>query len=637
MVKLKRQTKSFLRSVAHDSTANTIVIAAAAMIPLLAMVGGGIDSSRYFMAANRLQAACDSGALAARRAMTTEQFTSVHSQIGNNFFDQNFNDGLFGLQNRQRSYSSAQKGVVVGTASGVLPTTIMNAFGYKTFNISVTCAADINISNTDIMFVLDVTGSMGSGAGGGLTRIQALRNSVMNFYDTVTTSTSSSARIRFGAVPYMHNVNVGALIPPQYIANSHTYQSRVPNFQNITKIVGQDGMEVGDPFTYSDAVEWVPRTTNNFGSSNTDHYRFNNRSNNPGQPHNSDRNRCQNSLVNTYNVGGETWQVSDNVYVLNAFSGGNQNRRAGCSARVRKTRPAQLSDLVNPTETVTQIFDGYVYRPVTYNVSPVKSGGTFQAPTGAGGAMQAHSWNGCIEEARTVDAGNFNPVPNGAFDLDINLIPSTEDQRWKPSIPSVMYRRMNGNTRWLNDLTTTLENMSRPNSVCPAAAFRLSEITRPQLQNFVNTLNASGNTYHDIGMIWGARLISPRGIFAADNSTAPNGDPISRHIVFMTDGVLVPNLDVYGTYGVEWWDRRITGDANSSRMNQRHADRFQAACRAAKNENISVWVVAFGTTLTQNLISCASPGRAYSASNATQLESAFQEIAQKIAALRLTQ
>lgn len=304
---------------------------------------------------------------------------------------------------------------------------------------------------------------------------------------------------------------------------------------------------------------------------------------------------------------------------------------------MRKTRPAQFSDLVNPTETTEQIFDGYVYRPVTYDVSGVKSGGTIQAPTGAGGAMQTHSWNGCIEEARTVNTANFNPVPNGAFDLDINLNPSTEDQRWKPSLPSVMYRRLNGNTRWLPDLVTNQENMSRPNSDCPAAAFRLNEITRPELQNFVNTLRASGATYHDIGMIWGARLISPRGIFAADNAAAPNGDPISRHIVFMTDGELAPNADIHGTYGIEWWDRRITTDSSLNQMNQRHEDRFQAACRAAKNENISVWIVAFGTTLTQNLTSCASPGRAYQANDSAQLESAFQEIAQKIAALRLTQ
>ena len=50
-----------------------------------------------------------------------------------------------------------------------------------------------------------------------------------------------------------------------------------------------------------------------------------------------------------------------------------------------------------------------------------------------------------------------------------------------------------------------------------------------------------------------------------------------------------------------------------------------------------MWVVAFGTTLTQNLTDCASPGRAYQANDNAQLTTAFQEIAQKIAGLRLTQ
>jgi hypothetical protein len=147
---------------------------------------------------------------------------------------------------------------------------------------------------------------------------------------------------------------------------------------------------------------------------------------------------------------------------------------------------------------------------------------------------------------------------------------------------------------------------------------------------------AQGNTYHNIGMVWGARLISPSGMFAADNNSAPNGDPIARHIVFMTDGALEPNNNIYSSYGMEWWDRRVTTDGNSNHVS-RHDARLQAICRAAKEENISVWVVAFGTTLTSNLVTCASPGRAYQASNNDQLNAAFQEIAQKIAALRLTQ
>src|SRR3546814_16889703 len=38
-------------------------------------------------------------------------------------------------------------------------------------------------------------------------------------------------------------------------------------------------------------------------------------------------------------------------------------------------------------------------------------------------------------------------------------------------------------------------------------------------------------------MAWGARLISPTGLFASDNAKAEKNDrPISRHILFMTDG-----------------------------------------------------------------------------------------------------
>lgn len=52
---------SFFRSLLRDPTANTIVISAVSLLPLMAMVGGAIDASRYYMAASRLQAACDAG------------------------------------------------------------------------------------------------------------------------------------------------------------------------------------------------------------------------------------------------------------------------------------------------------------------------------------------------------------------------------------------------------------------------------------------------------------------------------------------------------------------------------------------------------------------------------------------------
>jgi Flp pilus assembly protein TadG len=78
----KQVMQSFMHKLLRDVTANTLAIAAAAMLPLMAMVGGGIDASRYYMAAARMQAACDAGALAARRAMTTTTLNNDHPTIG---------------------------------------------------------------------------------------------------------------------------------------------------------------------------------------------------------------------------------------------------------------------------------------------------------------------------------------------------------------------------------------------------------------------------------------------------------------------------------------------------------------------------------------------------------------------------
>jgi len=639
--------KSVLRSLLHDKTANTIVISAAAMIPLMVMVGGGIDASRYYMATSRMQAACDAGALAARREMLDDTFRPEHRQVGLNFFDQNFNDGMFGIESRVRNFTSDGEGTVTGTASGTLPTTIMAAFGFGQFNLSVTCEAEINISNTDIMFVLDTTGSMAGAP------IVALRSAVMSFYDTVEDATAAASQVRYGFVPYSQQANVGFSIPREYMANSHTYQSRVARFREQFDFIPGNGVRVGDQMVLSDQTEWLPRDIANLGSTNTNDLRFRNSGSSQRA---AAEDFCLNELPGTYTIGGDTWQVSGTQYVTGVWSGGSSNNRAGCRGRLRKTRIATQSDVIEPQTIRSVVWQDYVYCPVdtsdntpcdvsnpadsppgweTVDLSTLYDDNRIMLPTGNQGAMVNHVWDGCVEEAATVLADNYNPLPAGAFDVNINLVPTNEQQRWKPALINAVWKRENpGNVLgWLQQTG----DEGRPRYVCPARARKLAEITRTDLQTFVNSLVPNGQTYHDIGMIWGARFISPRGIFAAENATAPNGDAIARHIVFMTDGAQVNGVENYSTQGIEWWDRRITGDGNAAREFSRRAERLQAACRAARQENITVWVVAFGTTLTQNLIDCASPGRAFQADDAAALQVRFREIAQQIAALRLTQ
>jgi Flp pilus assembly protein TadG len=652
---------SWMQRLLRDQTANTLALAAAAMVPMMAMVGGGIDASRYYMASARMQAACDAGALAARRAMTTTAFTSDHRTIGLNFFDQNFSDGQFGVTARARNYTSSGNGVVNGTASATLPSTIMGVFGYQNFPISVSCSAEINISNTDIMFVLDVTGSMAdcpdnsacnSGAG---SKIVALRSAVMSFYDTVQGATSPAAQVRYGVVPYSQQVNVGFALPRAYLVDAHTYQSRAARY-NPAAFPENDA---GDVYVFSDQTEWLPRTTANFNTTNTDNYRFRT----DGTAGTTAANVCTN-YPNTYTVTvngiAQRWQVfGPTQLVLNQWSGGDSWNRAGCRARVRKTRTLTATD-------VNAQFRDWIYCQVTTGASnacgvtrPARSpagwetvslasvyntGRTVNMPIGTNGAMTSVTWAGCIEEPDTVLTDNYSPIPADAYDININLVPTNDSQRWRPALQNAVWERRDGNNNRTTNAVTDAERtaggqsttQSRPGWACPPAARRLSAISRTDLQNYVNALTAAGNTYHDIGMLWGARFVSPRGIFSADNATAPNGDPIARHIVFMTDGVQVNNVENYSTHGVEWWDRRITGNGDSAREFNRRAARLQAICRAAQQENITVWVVAFGTELTTNLQTCASPGRAFQANDSATLQARFQEIAQKIAALRLT-
>ncbi len=667
--------RSFLRSLASDASANTIAISAASMVPLMAMVGGGVDASRYYMADARMQAACDAGALAGRRAMADGEFASVPSGsppgtqtpkvIAENFFDQNYEDGLFGTEGLSRTYTEVD-GEVNGVATGTMPTSIMGAFGYDKFELSVECQADINISNTDIMFVLDVTGSMsrrpdGTSCAGGCgadSRLQGLRDAVMTFHSTVEGATSPNAQVRYGIMPYSTNVNVGEALHKQnttWLARTHTYQSRETEFVegDFEPVTYVEYVRTGNGYNFQEIDDFEDATTHPTFDDCVAHYNaMQVEDENPSGTRTPSWTEVSSTGSNPRTVVYSGTATFERV----VGRGGTYYFSSGlCDVDFERQdyqAPAQIT-VIEEAEQVPQ----WVYRQVEHDLTGLYAGlGTqptdpfnpsVDLPTGWNNTTENIVWDGCIEEASTVADASFDPIPTNAFDLQINLAPSNADERWKPVLRNAVWQRGDNadgfNDRTLNDViqtdpgTAPATRIVRSPYSCPRRAMRLQEITAANLLTEVNALQAGGNTYHDIGMIWGARFISPNGIFAAANSTAPNGDAIARHIVYMTDGTLQPFAEHYTAYGMEWWDRRITGNADDTAAFDNHSERFQAACRAARQENISVWVVAFGTALTQNLIDCATPGRAFAAADSATLDQRFEEIAQQIAALRLTQ
>lgn len=225
----------------------------------------------------------------------------------------------------------------------------------------------------------------------------------------------------------------------------------------------------------------------------------------------------------------------------------------------------------------------------------------------------------------------MSPDPN---DLNINLIPSSDATKWKPYWPDVEYTSYKSNI-YSGD-------PYKPQFACPAAAASMQVWTKSDLKNYLDTLDPDGGTYHDNGMMWGARWASAGGIFGSNNPEIYNTMPVKKYIIFMTDGQFDTGYSsLYTSYGVEQLDARATpGGSASNEADQlaRHKQRFNLLCSQAKSMGYSVWVIGFATALDTSLTNCASTAsQASTSSNQAALMARFVEVGKNIGALRLTQ
>ena len=588
----------FLMRLRHDIAGNTLAIVAAAMVPLVAMIGSGVDMSRAYMVQSRLQQACDAGVLAGRKEMADGGWTTDAYNSAVDYFEVNYADDYLGSENLSFVPTNPSgTSNVRGVASVDVPTVIMGFFTIDEFDVNVSCEAKFDVANSDVTFVLDTTGSMACpsdandsecssyfyyygtqqgrsyGTLSTTSRMSALKSAMDGFYSTLKSAAANSgARIRYAFVPYTGTVNVGALLPQNYIADSVNYQSR--KRVQVT----------------------VPAETVEYYRSKSGSYTWN----------------CSNYYG--------TWP-GYRVYGRYDYGYG------GC-----------IWDENKPASTTWET----QYKQVAHPTSTYKTFAWTSDPTGV--TNNSYKWDGCIMERDTVasDSISFNSTsktfsPTGLYDLDIDSAPTNNATKWRPYWPEISYYRSYN--------TTESSSGSSPQDSCPYQSKLLAEYsTLSSFQAYTTNLAPDGGTYHDIGLLWGARLSSEEGIFSSNVLQAPtNSQYVGRHIVFMTDGQLDPGNNYYNAYGIERHDGRITGLSNSTDGNAieaaqltRYTTRYKELCKAIKAKGIRLWVVAFNTTLTTDMSTCASPNSSFTANNSAGLNTAFQSIAEQIADLRLT-
>ncbi len=87
-----------LRNLWNDTKGNTLAIFAAALIPLVVVIGSSLDLSFAYMAKAKLQNACDAAALAGRQSMDGNKWTTANETEAKKFFQFNFPEGTLGAQ-----------------------------------------------------------------------------------------------------------------------------------------------------------------------------------------------------------------------------------------------------------------------------------------------------------------------------------------------------------------------------------------------------------------------------------------------------------------------------------------------------------------------------------------------------------
>ncbi len=631
---------------------NVFPLTAAAIVVLAGLVGGGVDMSRAYLIENRLQNACDAGVLAGRKNVTVNGFDTKAQNAAQNYFKVN----LAGVNNTTTpvfATTSADNGNVInGVASTTTSTTIMTLFGYDTMPIQVDCSASMAMGNADVMMVLDTTGSMdwAIGGSGSQRRINALRDSMKNFYDSLATAMQgTNARVRYGFVPYNQTVNVGKLLysaNPSWIADTNLMQSKEAQYIDVEK--DTDEVESYEPPVYKNETSvgefsnssWVDHQGSWRKDKDCDDDRPDNTSwsNNGGSS--SETRTYFDGSDNRITETVQTQPQSRTVYQCYKKSNKNFWVEKRTEFRERYSISTAVEEPVYK-KIIVREFDRYKYKQMPISTSLYKTGASVSTVTGNDGADEYSTWAGCIEERSTVasDSISYSSIlgftPSGLHDLDIDSAPSSDETKWRALWPEMAYIRTTSDGR--NVTSSSTSDYGDPvGAVCPTSSQLFASMDKSTFYDYADSLSPNGSTYHSIGMIWGARLASPQGIFASNVNEAPaNGGEVSRHIIFMTDGEMATSYSRQSAWGVEWHDRRVTSNGYSN-QNNRHDQRLLATCAAVKAKGIRVWVIALSTSLTSSLSTCASAESSFTANSSSELNAAFQEIAKNVGELRIT-
>ncbi|PLX45408.1 MAG: hypothetical protein C0605_00970 [Hyphomicrobiales bacterium] len=182
---------------------NAGMIFALTLIPLAGIVGAALDYSLAITARGKLQAASDTAALAAAKALTQNPGLSDAelNSIAAAVFNTNTGN-IYQAKNIGFNMSRLQNGVSI-TANAEVETNVIGILGIDKVDVAAKSETQASTTRVEVAMVLDNTGSMAWSG-----KMGALKDAANTLVNTLIPGNSSDF-VKIGLVPYDITVNIG--------------------------------------------------------------------------------------------------------------------------------------------------------------------------------------------------------------------------------------------------------------------------------------------------------------------------------------------------------------------------------------------------------------------------------------------
>ena len=188
-----------LRAFAGRQDGGVAIIFGLSILVLGLAAGLAMDYARAYSIESALRSDLDAAVLGAASRMSEPNEIQAAALT---FFDQNWK-AKHSVSDVTVSVTRTDNNRLTGTASAIVPTTLMKLGGFDSITLSAISEVEVAGGNVELALVLDTTASM-DGA-----KLESLKDAAKSLVEAVYEAPSADEHVKIGIVPFGQYVNVG--------------------------------------------------------------------------------------------------------------------------------------------------------------------------------------------------------------------------------------------------------------------------------------------------------------------------------------------------------------------------------------------------------------------------------------------